>query len=252
MSEDIIISDEGHFIFSEDEILCHRICPQLACGCYIFVLMYALSRNVIQRQTKNWEAISQIYSAVMAIAYGSVALVMFHPVITWIEQHGPLEMLCSEDLHFSRALHTLYFMNYIFGFFRLFDMYLIVMKDGGIPTSAIIVDLSWIFLSWSDMKFELTVQWISVLLRAGMTSVTYWHMSFPKYVVISEGWMKKIGEAWVAILMIEVIARGYALCAKLEFLENGNECYGYIEGMLIGVVVSLVHLAIFAKNLSEM
>lgn len=252
MSGSLFPQDSVHFVFSEDEVLCHRIWPQLACGCYIFVLMYALSRDIIHRQAKNWDAISQIYSAVMAMFHGGLALVMFHPVITWIEQHGPREILCSEDLHFSRALHSLYFINYILGFFRLFDMYFVIMKDGTIPTSAIIVDLSWIILTWSDMKFELTVQWISVLLRACMTSVTYWHMSFPKYVVVSEGWVEKIGEAWVAILMIEVVARGYALCAKLEFLENGNECHGDIWGMLIGVIIVFVHLVIFAKNLSEM
>lgn len=252
MSDEMFILGEGHFVFSEDEVLCHRIWPQLACGLYIFVLLYALSRDVIYRQTKNWCAISQIYSAVMAIAYGAVALVMFHPIITWIEGHGPGEMHCSEELHFSRTLYSLYYMNYVLGFFRLIDMYLMVMKDGTISTSAIIVDLSWIILTWSDMKFELTVQWISVLLRAGMTSVTYWHMSFPESLVVSMGWMKKIAEAWVAILMIEVIARGYTLCAKLEFLENGNECHGDIGGMLIGVIISLLHLVIFAKCLSKM
>lgn len=216
--------------------------------------MYALSRDAIYRQTKNWDAISQIYSALMAMLHGGLALVMFHPIITWIGGHGlhPLELICSEELHFSGSLHSLYYVNYIFSFFRLFDMYLVVMKDGTIPTHTVIVDLTWIILTWSDMKFELTAQWVSVLLRACMTAVTYWHMSFPKSVVVSEGWMKKIAEGWVIILVIEVLVRGCEMCAKAESFQNGTECHGNVGAIFIGLIISFIHFGAFTKCLSKM
>jgi hypothetical protein len=186
-----------------------------------------------------------VHNLVLAIGSAVLLACIASEVIPSLLQDGLFMSICGTNI-FNGRLEALYYINYLFKVWELFDTILLVLKGHRLTFLHVYHHCLTFVLCYTQFVGQSTVQWVPITLNLIVHAFMYWY-----YAVSSLGiqpWWKKYLTTLQIIQFIVDIGFCYYCIAVLSAFENGlidMGCHGSKTAAWFGSLLLTSYLYLF-------
>jgi len=222
-------------------------------GVFVYLLSLKILQKWIEYRGKPFDLTKVVF--IHNILLSGASAILFYltskELLRLIDESSLFETWCDPAGKKTRGrLYFLYYINYLFKWWELFDTVLLALRGKPTPFLHVYHHASILMLVWSQMRAQTCQQWVPSTINLGVHVIMYFY--FALHSIGIRVWWKE----WVTIIqlvqfMVAILSGIIGLTMRIlgEILQLSWSplCWGNWSGSFFGLGILFSYLILFAK-----